>query len=317
MKQKLYELAKTNIVLLGFIAIVLALSLREPSLISLENITQVLRQGSIAAIIAVGVTFVVIAGRLDLSVGSLLTLCVVMGIYLHDKIGPAWALVAMLAIGLGAGIVNGTLIALLGLNSLITTLGMLSILQGVSFVLLDGHSPIIFRPEDTWFGIFGRSYIYGVPTPVVILVATVAGMAFLLGKSTFGRSIYAVGGNETASAYSSIDAKKIVFLAYVISGVLTAVAAIVLASRVMSGQNNTGSGYEITVLSGIILGGTSLLGGQGNVVKSVIGVLMLGFIGNSLSMLGLPYLFQWIITWAIIVIAVWVELAFVRGRVLA
>ena len=103
-------------------------------------------------------------------------------------------------------------------------------------------------------------------------------MALLLGRSTFGRRVYAVGANETASMYSSIDIKKIVFCTYLISGVLTAVAAVVLAFRVMSGQNSTGSGYEMTVLSGIILGGTSLSGGSGSVQRSVIGILMLGFI---------------------------------------
>lgn len=312
-----WALAKRNVVLIGFFAVVLLLSIREPELISVENITQVLRQNAVAGIIAVGVTFVVVAGRLDLSVGSLLSLCVVMAVYLHDKIGPAGAVIATLAIGLIIGTMNGALVAMLGLNSLITTLGMLSILQGVTFVLLDGHSPIIFRPDATWFGIFGRSYIHGAPTPVVILLITAAGMALLLGRSTFGRRVYAVGANETASMYSSVDIKKIVFCTYLISGVLTAVAAVVLASRVMSGQNSTGSGYEMTVLSGIILGGTSLSGGSGSVQRSVIGILMLGFISNSLVMLGLPYVFQWIITWTIVVVAVWTELAFSRGRVFA
>ena len=156
-----WALAKRNVVLIGFFAVVLLLSIREPELISVENITQVLRQNAVAGIIAVGVTFVVVAGRLDLSVGSLLSLCVVMAVYLHDKIGPAGAVIATLAIGLIIGAMNGALVAMLGLNSLITTLGMLSILQGVTFVLLDGHSPIIFRPDATWFGIFGRSYIHG------------------------------------------------------------------------------------------------------------------------------------------------------------
>lgn len=127
----------------------------------------------------------------------------------------------------------------------------------------------------------------------------------------------AVGGGEAASIFSAIDSRRVIFSTYVISGGLTAVAGIVLASRVMSGQNTTGSGYELTVLSGVILGGTSLLGGSGGIGRSLIGMIVLGFLANALVLLGAPYYAQWVVTTVVIIAAVWIELASRRRRVFA
>jgi ribose/xylose/arabinose/galactoside ABC-type transport system permease subunit len=288
-----------------------------PRLFSFDNVMQVLRQFAVQAIMAIGVTFVMISGRLDLSVGSLLSLCSVAAISLHDILGPGEAIAIALLIGVAVGCVNGFLVAGLGLNSLITTLGLLAALQGLSLIVTGGKNASIADPAGTWFAAIGRSHALGIPTPVLIVIALALVLGVVLHRTTFGRRIFAVGGNETASMYSSIRAPRVIFAAYVISGLMTAVAAVVLASRVMSARNDSGSGYELFVVAGVILGGTSLIGGSGGVLRSVVGIIILGFIQNATLLLGLPYYFQWLVTWAVIIVAVWIDVASKRGTVFA
>ncbi|MBZ9994325.1 ABC transporter permease [Mesorhizobium sp. BH1-1-4] len=288
-----------------------------PGLFSFDNITQMLRQISVTGIIALGVTFVVIAGRLDLTVGSLLSLCAVVAITLHDEISPIAAVTVPIIIGLVVGCINGFLVAILRLNSLIATLGMLSVLQAVALVWTSGQNALIDRPEATWFAVIGRGYLLDVPIPVLIFLLIAALTAVLLGMTRFGREVFSVGGNEIASRFSSIAARQVLFTCYVISGTLTGMAAIVFSSRVMAAQNNSGSGLELQVLSAVILGGTSLAGGDGGIGRTIIGVVLLGFIQNALLLIGLPYYVQWLVSWVVIIGVVWTDVASRRGRVLA
>ena len=317
MAAELRRLAFSQPIVLVAIVLLIAASFWAPALLGPDNVIQVLRQVAVPSIMAIGVTFVVIVGRLDLSVGSLLSLCVVMVISLHDKLGPLPAILIVLLIGIASGCVSGFLVGFLRLNSLIATLAMLSILQGLTFVLAGGISPRVLHPTETWFKFFGRGYVLGVPTQVLIMFGLALVFGLILTRTVFGRSVMAVGGGEVASIFSAIDARRVIFTTYVISGGLTAVAGIVLASRVMSGQNTTGSGYELTVLSGVILGGTSLLGGSGGVGRSLIGMILLGFLSNALVLLGAPYYAQWVVTTVVIVAAVWIELASRRRSVFA
>lgn len=307
-----------SVIALALLAVALVfVSLYIPRLLSFDNVTQVLRQFSIQAIMALGVTFVMVAGRLDLSVGSLLSLCSVSAVGLHEAFGPVPAIFATLAIGLAVGCFNGFLVAVLKLNSLIATLGVLAVLQGVSLIVTGGKNLTIAAPEATWFSIFGRGHLYGIPLPIIILFVLAAIFAFVLTRTTFGRMVFAVGGNETASIYSSLPTGRIIFSTYVISGLTTAIAAIVLASRVMSARNDSGAGYELLVVAGIVLGGTSLVGGSGGIGRSVLGIVILGFIQNATLLLGYPYYFQWLVTWIVIIAAVWLDLAAKRGKLLA
>jgi ribose transport system permease protein len=304
-------------ILFGVIVLIAAAAPLVPGLASLDNVAQVLRQIAVPGIIAIGVTFVVIVGRLDLTVGALLSLCAVTVVDLHDTLGPGEAIAITLVLGLASGCVSGFLVAFLRVNSLIATLGMMSLLQGLTLVYTNGKNAQIAHPEATWFGVVGRGYLLGVPVPVAILALLAVGMAIVLNRTNFGRKAFAVGGNEIASAYSSINVKATIFLTYVISAVMTAVAAVVYGSRVMAGQNDSGSGLELFVLSGVILGGTSLLGGAGGVGRSMVGIVILGFVQNVLLLLGLPYFSQWIVTWIVIIVAVWADMASKRGHVFA
>lgn len=288
-----------------------------PRLLSANNVLQVLRQASIPGVMAIGVSFVVISGRLDLSVGSMLSLCSVVLITVHESVGPMAGIFAALAVGLAAGGVNGLLVGYLGLNSLITTLGMLSLLQGIALVYTGGQNALIAAPSEAWFSVFGRGFLWGIPAPVIALFFLGVVMSLVLTRTVFGRRVFAVGANQVAARYSAVPVKSVIFSAYVISGLMTACAAVLLSSRVMAARLDSGAGYELTVLSGIILGGTSLLGGSGGIWRAIFGIVVLAFIQNALLLKGLPYYIQWLVTWAVIIGAVGADVIGKRGKVLA
>lgn len=302
---------------LAFLVFLVGVALNTDAFLTPGNILDVLRQVSITGMMALGVTFVVLTGRLDLSVGSMLTLLTVIVVDQHNISGPFPAIVMTLIAGLVIGAFNGLLIGFVRLNALIVTLAMLSFLQGLVLFYSGGSNVNVQNAQSTWFAVFGRGNFLGIPVPVILFLlgAVVAGL--VLQFTTFGRRVYGVGGNETASIFSGIDARWTVFWTYVISGFTTAIAAVIMGSRVMGAQNTIGQGYELTVLAGVILGGTSMLGGSGSIWRTVIGISMLGFIQNGLLLLGFPYYVQWLVTWAVIIIAVWIDLGAKRGRIFA
>lgn len=301
-------------ILIAFIVFTLAFALTSERFMSTDNLMTVLRQAAIIGTIAIGVTVVVIGGNLDLSVGSLLSFATVLVVDLHDKIGPAPAMAVMFVATVGIGSITGFLVGYLRLNSLIVTLGMLSAIQGITLIYTGGQNVDIVNQDQTWFGIFGRGYVMGIATPVVIFLGFAVLMEIVLRRTTYGRKVFAVGGNPTAAVFSGINRSKVVFSTYLISAFAVGCAAVIMGSRVMGSQNNVGQGYELLVLAGVILGGTSLLGGSGSVLKTVLGVLILGFIQNGLLLLGYPYYTQWLVTWVVIILAVWLDVASKRGR---
>ena len=310
------EIGRFAVVAILILALVIA-ALFLPRLLSSNNVLQVLRQASIPGVIAIGVTFVVISGRLDLSVGSMLSLCSVVLITVHESVSPVAGILAALAVGLAAGGVNGILVGYLGLNSLITTLGMLSLLQGIALVYTGGQNALIAAPSEAWFSVFGRGFLSGIPVPVIVLFVLGTVMSLLLTRTVFGRRVFAVGANPVAARHSAVPVRSVIFAAYLISGLMTACAAILLSSRVMAARLDSGSGYELTVLAGIILGGTSLLGGSGGIWRAIFGIVVLAFIQNALLLMGLPYYIQWLVTWTVIIGAVSADVIGKRGKVFA
>lgn len=303
-------------ILVFFLICMFAFSLFSEQFLSQSNIMTVVRQASIIGIIAVGVTVVIIGGNLDLSVGSMLSFATVLVVDLHDKIGPVGAIVVMFALTLMLGAVNGFLVGFMRLNSLIVTLAMLSAIQGLVLIYSGGQNVDIANQSETWFSVFGQGYLMGIAVPVIIFAVLAILVQVVMSFTGYGRRIFAIGGNPVAAVYSGIRKNWCVFSTYLISAFCVACAALVLGSRVMGSQNNVGQGYELLVLAGIILGGTSLLGGAGSIWKTVIGVLILGFIQNGLLLLGYPYYTQWLVTWVIIILAVWLDLANKRKRLL-
>ncbi|AMM85962.1 MULTISPECIES: ABC transporter permease [Martelella] len=301
-------------ILIAFVVFMIGFALINQRFVAPDNILGVIRSSAILGVIALGVTFVVIGGNLDLSVGSMMSFSTIVVLDLHDRLGPVLGIPAMYAMTLALGAFNGFLIGYLRLNSLIVTLGMLSAIYGLTLTYSGGKNMDIADKEGTWFSVFGQGDILGIPSPIVIFAGLAIVLALLLAKTPFGRKVYAVGGNGVAATFSGIPRARIVFFTYLISSFCVATAGLIQASRSLGSQNTVGQGMELEVLAAVILGGASLLGGSGTVFKTVIGVLILGFIQNGLLLAGLQFYVQYVVTWVIIILAVWLDIAAKRGR---
>lgn len=304
-------------ILVAFVIFMVGFGIVSDNFLTLDNLESVVRSSAIIGVIAIGVTVVVLGGNLDLSVGSMLSFATVMVVDLHDKIGPGPAILVMLAAVLALGAANGFLVGVLRLNSLIVTLGMLSAIQGLTLIYSGGQNVDVQDQQGTWFAVFGRGSVAGLDMPIIMFLVLALLMHGLIAYTPYGRRVYAVGGNPTAAVFSGIRRSRCVFSTYLISAFCVGLAGIMLGSRVMGSQNNVGEGYELLVLAAVILGGTSLLGGSGSVLKTVLGVLILGFIQNGLLLMGYPFFAQWIVTWVVIIVAVWLDVAAKRGRLLS
>lgn len=301
-------------ILIAFVLFMVIFALASERFLSLGNLQSVVRSSAILGVMALGVTFVVISGNLDLSVGSMMSFSTIVVLDLHDKMGAGLAIPSMYLMTLGLGGFIGLLVGYLRLNSLIVTLGMLSAIHGLTLLYSGGKNMDIADKSNTWFSFFGQGQMLGIPVPIWLFVLLAAFLGILLAKTPFGRKVYAVGGNSTAAVFSGIPRARTVFTCYLISAFCVATAGLIQASRSMGSQNTVGQGMELEVLAAVILGGASLLGGSGTVFKTVIGVLMLGFIQNGLLLMGYPFYVQYVITWIIIILAVWLDISVKRGK---
>jgi len=301
-------------ILVAFVLFMVGFALANQRFIAIDNIFGVIRSSAILGVMALGVTFVVIGGNLDLSVGSMMSFSTIVVLDLHDTLGPTLAIPAMFGLTLALGAFIGFLVGYLKLNSLIVTLGMLSAIHGLTLTWSGGQNMDIADKEGTWFGIFGLGDVLGVPMPIVIFGTLAIVLSLVLSKTPFGRKIYAVGGNGQAATFSGIPRARVVFFTYLISAFCVATAGLLQASRSLGSQNTVGQGYELEVLAMVILGGASLLGGSGTIIKTVIGVLIFGFIENGLLLIGLEFYVQDVVIWAVIILAVWLDIAAKRGR---
>ena len=313
-KERLGSVLASQGILIAFILFMIAFTIANPKFLSADNVLSVIRSSAIIGVIALGVTFVVISGNLDLSVGSMMSFSTIVVLDLHDKIGPLMAIPAMFAMTLCLGAFIGFLVGYLRLNSLIVTLGMLSAIHGLTLTYSGGQNMDIADKAGTWFGVFGQGDALGIPVPILIFVMLAAVLGMMLAKTPFGRKVYAVGGNGTAATFSGIPRARTVFYCYLISAFCVATAGLIQASRSLGSQNTVGQGIELEVLAAVILGGASLLGGSGTIFKTVIGVLILGFIQNGLLLVGLQFYVQFVVTWVIIILAVWLDIAAKRGK---
>lgn len=291
----------------GLILIIIVFSILSKTFLTWTNMFLVLRQVSIIGIMACGMTFVLISGNFDLSVGSLLSFSTVLCVNFVNTIGLIPALILTCIVGVLVGMVNGYLVGYLKLNSMIVTLGMMSVLLGSTYIISGGLFTELINPEKSPFTFIGRGFIGSIPFPVILYLICIIVFGVLLNKTVFGRQLKAVGGNPKAAKFSGINDKRIVFTTFVISGLTCAIGGMIIGSRVAGAQNNMGAGYEFDVITAVILGGTSLYGGEGSVYKTVLGVLIMGFLFNGFIMVGLPYYFQWFVEWFIIIAIVWID----------
>lgn len=290
-------------IFIAFILLCILLSVATPHFLTGQNLLIILRQVSVNGILAIGVTFVIIAGGIDLSLGSVVALTgVVAAGYAHPNTYP---LIVPLLIGLftgvGVGLINGLVITLGKVAPFIVTLGMMTMARGLALVWSDGRPVSNLSPAFNFIG--GGDWLY-IPVPILLFVLVVVVSYILLNNTTIGRYIYAVGGNEQAAKASGTRVNAVKLFAYIICGGLAALAGIVLASRITTGQPNAGIAYELDAIAAVVIGGTSLMGGRGTVTGTVVGVLIIGIINNGLDLLNVSSYYQQIIKGVIIIGAV-------------
>jgi len=285
------------------------------------NISNVLLQSAIRGVSAVGETFVILTAGIDLSVGgiglmtsvlgaSMMTETVYMNIVGH-QMNPIVAIPIMLAVGLAWGLANGLSVSRIGMPALIVTLAMWEITKGVAFRVCSGCS-VMFLPESMSF--FGKGVIGGVSVPVIIWIVVAAIAFFVLRYTTFGRSVYAVGGNPVSAWLSGIRVNNILLGVYAIAGFLSGLSGVLITGRIMSASMNTLLGLEIDVISAVVIGGISLFGGRGTLVGTVLGVLIIGVINNGMSVMGTDPAMIGIVKGAIIFTAVAIDTVRRKGE---
>jgi len=291
--------------LVGLVALATLLSILTPHFLSVSNLLNVAEQTSINAVIAVGMTFVILSGGIDLSVGSLLALS---GVVLAAALRAGWPAAAALAAGLAvgglSGLVNGILITKGRLPAFIATLGMMSIARGTALVFTGGRPISGF---EAGFRQLSTGRVLGVPAPVLLTVAVYAAGHFVLTRTRFGRYVYAIGGNEEATRLSGIDAGFHKTMVYVLSGATSALAATMLTARINSARPIAGINYELDAIAATVIGGTSLTGGVGTLHGTLIGALIMGVLRNGLNLLGTSSFFQQIVIGVVIIAAVLVD----------
>ncbi|OWY39037.1 ribose ABC transporter permease [Xenophilus sp. AP218F] len=289
---------------LALIVVSVGLSVMSPDFLTVNNLLNVMRQVSINALIAFGMTLVILLGGIDLSVGSILALSsVTTASLMQAGVDPMLSTLLGILSGAAMGLFNGLVISKGKVAPFIATLASMTILRGLSLVFSNG-SPITGFHSDA-FSMLGGGYIAGlVPVPVAWMLLMFAGFWFLLKKTVFGRHLYATGGNEEAARLSGVKVDRVKLWVYTASGAMSAMAGVVLTSRLNSAQPTAGTGYELDAIAAVVLGGTSLTGGRGWIFGTLIGALLIGVLNNGLNLLGVSSFYQQVIKGVVILLAV-------------
>ncbi|EDP67216.1 ribose ABC transporter permease [Carnobacterium sp. AT7] len=289
---------------LALIVLIILVTIVNPSFIAPTNLLNLLRQVSTNALIAFGMTFVIITGGIDLSVGSTLALSsALMAGAIASGLDPILAMVLSLLTGTIFGAVNGLLITKGKMAPFIATLATMTIYRGLTLVYTDGN-PITGIGDSFIFKFVGRGYLLGIPFPVVLMIISFILLYILLHKMTFGRKTFAIGGNEKASFIAGIKNDRIKTGIYALSGLMASLAGIIITSRLDSAQPTAGTSYEMDAIASVVLGGTSLSGGRGRLVGTLIGALIIGTLNNGMNLLGISSFYQQVVKGIVIIIAV-------------
>ncbi len=290
--------------LVGLIVVSIVMVFASDSFLSYGNITNIVRQVSINALIAVGMTFVILTGGIDLSVGAVMALAGTLAAGLMAAgMNGVLALIICLLVGCGFGLANGAFVAFAGMPPIIVTLATMGIARGLGLIYTGGY-PISGLPS--WINWFGEGRVLGLQTPIVIMLIVYVVGWVLLERTPFGRYVYAIGGNETATRLSGVRVARSKLIIYGISGLTAAIAAIVLTGRLMSGQPNSGQGFELDAIAAVVLGGTSIAGGRGSLIGTLLGALLLGVLNNGLNMVGVNPYVQTVVKGVIILLAIYI-----------
>ena len=297
--------AKEFSIFLPLLALCIVTNIINPSFLGFSNAMDVLRSTSFYVIIAVGMTFTIVGGGMDLSVGSTIALCgYVTGMALSAGIPILLSILIGLLLGAFIGLMNGLIIVCFGIPPFITTLGMMYIVKGMVYVLGQGR-PIYPLPDS--FNKIAQSTLGGVPIPVYIAAVVLLVGSFVLNNTGYGRSVMAIGGNEAAANTSGIDIKKTKVLTYIFTSMLSAVTGILMASRLSSAAAGAGDGWEMIIIAAVIIGGTSLFGGSGSILGTLIGAAIMTVMSNAMVMVKISVYWQNIVVGAIIIAAVIID----------
>jgi len=296
----------------ALVGLVILISCFQPNFINPGNLFLVSRQIALTAIIALGVLFVILTSGIDLSVGSTVGLSgFLCGLAMAAGLHPLLAIVAGLLTGAIVGAVNGTIVAFVGVTPFIVTLGMLGVARGAVLVLKHGDS---VREISKGFIACGNGSVFGISVPVLVLLIIAVACYLVLGRTIFGRQVFAIGGNEKAAALSGINTRAVKFLTYVLSGVLSAVTGILFVARFQSAQADAGKGMELDAIAAAVIGGTSLMGGEGSVAGVLLGAIIMGVIRNGLVLMQVSSYWQELIIGTIIVLAAILDVIRSRKR---
>ncbi len=298
--------------LAGLAGLCVLLTILTPHFLTVSNLLNVLEQTSINAIVAVGMTFVIVSGGIDLSVGSIVALA---GVVLASALRHDWPVAAAvpvaLAVGSACGLANGLLVTAGRLPPFIATLGMMSVARGLALMWAEGRPISGF---DEGFRVIATGRIAMVPASALVMLGVYAIGQVVLSRTVFGRHVYAIGGNEEASRLSGVPVYREKAAVYALSGACAGLASIVLTARLNSAQPTAGVMYELDAIAATVIGGTSLLGGQGTLGGALIGALIMGVLRNGLNLLNVSAFFQQVVIGAVIIVAVLVDTALKRRR---
>lgn len=290
--------------LIIFCFVGLVISMITPNFLTYKNILNVIRQSSVIGIIAVGTTFVIAGGGFDISVGSVLALSAALVLGFQQRYPWGVSVAIALLLGCLVGLVNGVLVSKIKIISIIATLGTMTIVRGITYLYTGGY-PVIGYSEE--FKFIGSGYLGFIPFPIILLLLLVISGQITLKKTVLGRYSCAVGGNKEAARLSGISVDTYQIITFVIGGLTAALAGIVYASRLNSATPLAGQGYELDAIAATVIGGTSISGGRGSVLGSVLGVLILSVIGNMFNLLGIQVYIQYIVKGLIILFVVGVD----------
>ncbi|MDQ0323737.1 ribose transport system permease protein [Pararhizobium capsulatum DSM 1112] len=294
-------------VLVALLALVIVLTIAAPAFFSQYNLSVVARQASFVGLVALGQTLVLLIGGIDLSVGAAAALSTIVGSLLLTQTGiHPYAVLPLTALfGMCLGCINGFFVAVLRLNPFIVTLASWEVFAGLTLVITKGY-PI--RPLGETFRVFGQGAVFGVPVPVLIFLGSGAILTFMLARTKFGRNIYAIGGNREAAELVGIRSWRVELLVFGLAGMFAALAGILYASRMDSGQPSVGEGWLMGAITAAIIGGTSLKGGQGTIIGTILGALLMAVLANGIVLMNVSGYWERVIVGVVVLIAILVDL---------
>ena len=298
-------IVKNNVGILSVLVLLCVIvSIATSKFLKPNNLISVLRQISINAYIALGMTLIIILGHIDLSVGAIVAMSgtLTVGFIVTQGLPIPVAILLGILLGMAAGLISGMIVTYFRVPAFIITMAMMNVCSGVAYVYSGGQAT---RINNDFFSAIGTGYLFNtIPLPVVYMIILIIVISFLLGKTKFGTYIYAIGGNREAARLSGVPIKKVEIAVFTISGVLSAFAGLVLCSRMYSGQPSVGNGYELDAIAACVLGGTSMSGGKGRISGTIFGAMVIGIISNGLNLIGVSSYWQLIVKGLIIACAV-------------